>query len=209
MPPLPAPPPGADQAVGRPVNVTEERRERAALICAAEYRQLMWTASNALFEQNRAYAEDLVADLICDVVTGRFPRLPNTPLQVIAFAKCVLRNRAMHVNRDAALLVSVPGDEVGMSRSSDPWLRDPALRQRIRSALSRLPARERQVAVLHWVEGHTVPSVARQLGIAPRTVKELARRGRRKLRNDLAAARSSGAWRFEQRHLYRGPLGRP
>jgi RNA polymerase sigma factor (sigma-70 family) len=108
---------------------------------------------------------------------------------VIAFAKGVLRNRAKHVNRDAALWVPVSEDDIASSRSCDAWFRDPVLRQRLQVALWQLTPRERQVVILHWVDGHSAPSVARQLGVAVRTVKELLRRARSKLGNELRSLR--------------------
>ncbi len=148
--------------------------------------QLRTTAARALFAEARYVAEDMVADVIGDVWNGQFHQLPESELGLLGFVKGVLRNRAMHVNRDCRRVQSL--NETHATRNIiDQWdkanqiivVRD------VRKALMRLSARQRQIATLHWLHQHTCPHIAADLGISVRTVKELLRRARKVLRAEL------------------------
>lgn len=69
----------------------------------------------------------------------------------------------------------------------DPWhLARRALAERdVHRALNRLSSRERQLVILHSLEGWSIANAAAKVGISQRTAKEILRRGRRKLRECL------------------------
>jgi RNA polymerase sigma factor (sigma-70 family) len=147
----------------------------------------VWTAQNALFDYARAHAQDLVSDVITDVGRGAFHALPDADHQAVGFIESVIRNRANHINRREARLVSLSGDEPS-SDPHDPWQRGARvlLVRDVADALSRLTPREREVAAMHWLDQWSSPEIAGALGISVRTVKELLRRARRGLRAHLA-----------------------
>lgn len=71
-------------------------------------------------------------------------------------------------------------------------------RERLQQALDRLPAQQREILLLHDVEGHTLPEVAEVMGIALGTLKSRLHRARERLRTLLGPAdggtfRSGGA----------------
>jgi RNA polymerase sigma-70 factor (ECF subfamily) len=63
----------------------------------------------------------------------------------------------------------------------------------LRRAVSRLPARERQVFVLKDVEGHGHAEISRMLGLPEPTVRTLLHRAIKRLQRDLAAFDARGA----------------
>lgn len=79
------------------------------------------------------------------------------------------------------------GADVGPSaRSSAPAIDDEATsRLTVQHAIAALPARQRAVVVLHYLEGLPVAEVANLLGVATGTVKVQLSRAREKLRTAL------------------------
>jgi RNA polymerase sigma-70 factor (ECF subfamily) len=67
------------------------------------------------------------------------------------------------------------------------------LRICLRRAISRLPARQRQVFVLKDIEGYPHAEIGRMLGIPEATVRTLLHRAVRNLQGDLAAFRPGAA----------------
>jgi RNA polymerase sigma factor FliA len=71
---------------------------------------------------------------------------------------------------------------------------DPALsaerlqaKERFRRAFAQLPARERQVAVLLYVEGRTLRDIGARLGVSESRVSQIHTELRRRLREQLAS----------------------
>ena len=71
---------------------------------------------------------------------------------------------------------------------------DPALsaergeaKERFRAAFAQLPARERQVAVLLYVEGRTLRDIGARLGVSESRVSQIHTELRRRLRERLAS----------------------
>jgi RNA polymerase sigma factor for flagellar operon FliA len=62
-----------------------------------------------------------------------------------------------------------------------------AAKERFRAAFSELPARERQVAVLLYVEGRTLREIGSRLGVSESRVSQIHTELRRRLRERLAA----------------------
>lgn len=151
------------------------------------WESLVRAAASALFRRYQTYAEDLVADLIADIAAGAFPNLPEKSDTLVAFARGVIRNRAKQVNRREARLLRFADlrqiAEVPARVDTDAWrsaLRAQLARD-IAAASAYLTPREAEIAQLHWIEAWPTTDIASRLGIAPRTVKELLRRARRKL----------------------------
>jgi len=150
--------------------------------------ELVRLARRALFRNAREFAEDLVGDVLGDIAAGKFSGLPPTHRRVVAFARAVLRNRAVVVNRREARRSPLPGEQLTTAGSVDAWraAHQALLRRDVANALALLTPREREIATLHWLDGWPVPALAKELGIATRTVKELLRRARPKLCAALA-----------------------
>jgi RNA polymerase sigma factor FliA len=73
--------------------------------------------------------------------------------------------------------------------SADPTLSAErcAAKERFRAAFAQLPARERQVAVLLYVEGHTLRDIGARLGVSESRVSQIHTELRRRLRERLAS----------------------
>lgn len=161
----------------------------AEFLCVYHWNDLVRTAEAALFSYARTLPEDLVADLIADVNANHFPKLALQPTttKLVSFAKGVVRNRAKDANRREVRLVRFkeqpPANQrLDVSRTESHAL----LRHEIETALAHLTPRERQVAILHWLDGWQTPDLAKKLGLARSTVKELLRRAKRKLHAALS-----------------------
>lgn len=160
---------------------------RAGVLLTHHYTSLLRTARGTLFTDVGWQAEDLVCDLIGDVATGKLARLPADRKRLVPFCHGVLRNRAKDVNRRERRLVALADAPPATDRSPDPLHRTEwvLLRSEVGHALRCLAPRERECAILHWIEGWGTPEVAGHLEIATSTAKELLRRGRKKLRRSL------------------------
>lgn len=169
------------------VPVAGARVDRAQRLYAHHWDELVTTAERALCDYARAHAPDLVSEAIDDVRRGAFNTLPDTDDNDVGFIKGVLRNRARHVNRREARLVSLSSADQSVSLV-DPWQKSgrALLERDVLDALAQLTPRERQLASLHWLEQWSGPEIAATLGISVHTVKELLRRARRHLRRHLA-----------------------
>jgi RNA polymerase sigma factor (sigma-70 family) len=69
-------------------------------------------------------------------------------------------------------------------------LQDQSRERALRSALARLPERQRQAVVLRHLEGLSNPEIAEIMNISPRAVESLTARGKRALADLLAAQRN-------------------
>ena len=76
--------------------------------------------------------------------------------------------------------------------SADPTIsaERSAAKERFRAAFAQLPARERQVAVLLYVEGHTLRDIGARLGVSESRVSQIHTELRRRLRERLASDES-------------------
>lgn len=85
----------------------------------------------------------------------------------------------------------LPGHDPDQHPARDAGLEDRDLARRLQAVLDELPLAQREVLILHDLDGHSDQAVADLLGVPKGTVKSRLRLGRRKLR-DLAEAR--GLW---------------
>ncbi len=92
------------------------------------------------------------------------------------------RGRARKADREVALDVDHP---------ARPVSEDALLRLRLERAMSRLPARMREVLVLHDVEGFTHEQIGERLGVAPGTCKSQLFKARAKMREMLRPIRQT------------------
>lgn len=180
---------GDPSDAGDPDSLGRTPRYWAEFLYARHWDELIRTARRALFSNTQAYAEDIAADLIADVLAGRFPNLPRKSQDVVRYAKGVLRNRAWDANRKESRYRALSDGLPHFHSSPDPWVRASCalLGKQLDSALARLTKREREVVQLHWIDGWSTRDTAAKLNIAQRTVKELLRRARHRLRESLAS----------------------
>lgn len=145
------------------------------------------SARRALFAHTQSDAMDLVCEVIADTGDGAFPGLPRDDTKALAFLEGVIRHRASHINRREARMVALPEDDV-LGDVSDAWqcAARVVVARDIGRALKTLTPREREMATLHWIEGWSSRQIGESLGVSVRTVKELLRRGRRRLRSNLS-----------------------
>jgi RNA polymerase sigma factor, sigma-70 family len=145
------------------------------------------SARRALFAHTQGDAMDLVCEVIADTADGAFPNLPRDDTKALAFLEGVIRHRASHINRREARVVALSGDDV-LGDVSDAWqcAARVVVARDVSRALKMLTPREREMATLHWIEGWSSRQIGEALGVSVRTVKELLRRGRRRLRSNLS-----------------------
>lgn len=89
-----------------------------------------------------------------------------------------LRRRDFEDVQGTNLLDANPGPHEAAERSSR--------RRRIREALDRLPAEQREAVVLFYLQGHRVREICDRTGASPSAVKMRLKRGREALKSQLA-----------------------
>jgi len=124
--------------------------------------------------------EELAQDAMVRTLAA-WPRIRD-PARADAYARRALVNRYRNVVRSTLTHLRhqhrlTPTEPAPESPPADDRLD-------LRSALSRLPARQRAVLVLRYFEDLTETEVARLLGIPLGTVKSLNRRGLQRLREE-------------------------
>jgi len=91
----------------------------------------------------------------------------------------------------AQLSANFPDPEAGPGIESEQYQRDQR-RERLRAIIAdlgtRIPELSQAIIVLRWIEGRTVPVIARELGVSENCVKMRLRRARRQLRDLLHRA---------------------
>ena len=132
---------------------------------------------------NRALAEDLLADTFEKVLTARRrhdPRRASEKTWIYAIALNVLRD---HVRRSAAESRAYERVDEGVARDvfADVETRDELMR-----GMSRLSAEEREAIALRFGAALTVPEMATVLGEPLTTIEGRVYRALRKLRESLA-----------------------
>jgi RNA polymerase sigma-70 factor (ECF subfamily) len=170
-------------------NAIRTPREWGVWLQVRHWNDLQRTAAAGLFGYAKACAEDIVAETIADMLAGKFSTMPQTEMELLFFTKAVVRNKARVVNRGERRLTEMPaaGAVVSMSLMQDAWrlaVRAQTIRD-VRGALDGLSHRERQMVVLHSLDGESIGRIAETLGISRHTAKECLRRARGKLRKSL------------------------
>jgi RNA polymerase sigma-70 factor (ECF subfamily) len=138
--------------------------------------------------------EDLAAEVLLQIVANDYAILRNfrgnsslaTYLTVIARRVCVHEL----ARRGAARELQPGGDHPQLHEmEAEEPPRTPGLEslEEVEKLLSKLPAREREVVRLHYIEGRTYEEISTELNIPVNSIGPILSRARKKLRKDTAA----------------------
>ena len=128
--------------------------------------------------RNRAAAEDLVQDAVCNALAAQNSFIPGTNFS--AWMHRILRNRFisdLRKRRDTTDIEDVPAS----SFASNPTHEDSLALKDLSLALSRLPADQREALVMVVVQGMSYEALAEATGCAVGTAKSRVFRARRQL----------------------------
>ncbi|AQS86950.1 DNA-directed RNA polymerase sigma-E/Sigma-24/FecI [Neoasaia chiangmaiensis NBRC 101099] len=128
--------------------------------------------------RNRASAEDLVQDAVCNALAAQDSFIPGTNFS--AWMHRILRNRFisdLRKRRDTTDIDDVPSS----SFASNPTHEDSLALKDLSLALSRLPADQREALVMVVVQGMSYEALAEATGCAVGTAKSRVFRARRQL----------------------------
>ncbi|XVV12771.1 SigE family RNA polymerase sigma factor [Actinoplanes sp. CA-131856] len=151
----------------------------------AERGQVLLRIAHALTGDRRS-AEDLVQGALAKAY-ARWPRIHG---DAEAYVRRIIYNDRVSGWRRAGHGREVPMAEVPDRPGAE---HDVAERLALREALLSLPARQRAVLVLRYLEDRTVEETAEVLGCRPGTVASQASRALAKLREKIG----TGTWRME------------
>jgi RNA polymerase sigma factor (sigma-70 family) len=136
-------------------------------------------------------AEDVVGTILCDIACGRLPP-PPSDVSPVAYTMGILKKRARHVIRNEARFqplhpaMAAAAPVAGWDRANRALLR-----RRMARAMRVLTAGERDVITMRFDQEMSIEEIAALRRTRQQTVKELERRGLRKLRAELCAYRSA------------------
>jgi RNA polymerase sigma-70 factor (sigma-E family) len=166
----------------------EQSLEAEFTAFVAERGAALLRIAHALTGERRA-AEDLVQGALAKAY-ARWPRIHS---DAEAYVRRIVYNDRVSGWRRAARRFEVPVAEVPDHPHTD---QDVTERLAVRDALLSLPARQRAVLVLRYLEDLSVEETALALGCRPGTVASQASRALAKLR-DLVGGRDEPAWSME------------
>ncbi len=132
-----------------------------------------------------ALVEDVTQATFLSVIRSRdrYVRGANVARWVLSIAanaaRDVLRRQSLGVEQ-----LTATGEQ--LERPAETAQSDPGLRKRLEGALAKLPASQREVVVLHKVEGLLFEEVAEVLGISATAARIRAHRGYERLKELLA-----------------------
>lgn len=128
--------------------------------------------------RNRAQAEDLVQDAVCNALSARNSFIPGT--NFAAWMHRILRNRFisdLRKRRATTDIDSLPGDFLSVEANHDDRL---AVKD-LAFALAQLPTDQREALVLVVLQGVSYQELAEMTGCAVGTAKSRVFRARRQL----------------------------
>lgn len=128
--------------------------------------------------RNRAAAEDLVQDAVCNALAAQDSFIPGTNFP--AWMHRILRNRFisdLRKRRETTDIDDVPASVFASAASHD----DKLALQDLSLALSRLPADQREALIMVVVQGMSYEALAEATGCAVGTAKSRVFRARRQL----------------------------
>lgn len=131
--------------LGRRLRARLSSSEEASDLVQDAFARLLGSSSLERLREPEAFLNRIVANLLVD----RSRRLAN---------------RAVHLPLDGLGDIAVPADQAEGLELGE-------MRRRYRNALDSLPARMREVFVLHRIEELSYKDIASRLGISPRTVE--------------------------------------
>lgn len=125
--------------------------------------------------RDEALAEDLLQQTFLSVVRSvdRFQRGAKVWPWLLTIAANAARGSLRHQRQG----VEVLGEEPGLEPSVTPTPSDPGARKRIEAAFAAMPASQREVVLLHKVEGLSFEEIAGMLGITSTAARIRAHRG--------------------------------
>ena len=132
--------------------------------------------------RNRAAAEDLVQDAVCNALSAQQSFIPGTNFP--AWMHRILRNRFisnLRKRRDTSDIDDVPGSVFASEARHGDRL---ALKE-LAQAMTRLPADQREALVMVVVHGMSYEALAESTGCAVGTAKSRVFRARRQLESWL------------------------
>lgn len=137
--------------------------------------------------RDHALAEDITQETFIAAVRSR----QDTTQITIAWLQIVARNKLVdvlrrNINYEDKLRV------IANSLSESPEV-DPTDRLRLETALANLPVHYRLVLTLHYLNGMTVPAIAKELDRSVKSVEALITRARRALANEFEDDVDGGA----------------
>ena len=138
--------------------------------------------------RNRAAAEDLVQDAVCNALSAQDSFIPGT--NFAAWMHRILRNRFisnLRKRRDTTDIEDVPQSTFATDAPHEDRL---ALKE-LGKAMSRLPADQREALVMVVVHGMSYEALAEATGCAVGTAKSRVFRARRQLETWLLGEASS------------------
>ena len=110
----------------------------------------------------------------------------RTPDRFAGWLMTIVRNRARNLVRREVLRVTdvVPETAAARGRTPEKEAEHTELRERLERALRRLPEVQREIVLLHDLEGWRHREIADHLGIPPGTVRSHLHFARKSLRRD-------------------------
>ncbi len=110
----------------------------------------------------------------------------RTPDRFAGWLMTIVRNRARNLVRREVLRVTdvVPETAAARGRTPEKEAEHTELRERLETALRRLPEIQREIVLLHDLEGWRHREIADHLGIPPGTVRSHLHFARKSLRRD-------------------------
>ena len=127
---------------------------------------------------------------------GALGRLEDcrTPDRFAGWLMTIVRNRARNLVRREVLRDTdvVPETTAARGRTPEEATEHEELKERLRSALCRLPEVQREIVLLHDLEGWRHREIAKHLGIPSGTVRSHLHFARKSLRRDSDLVRVDG-----------------
>ena len=145
-------------------------------IFVSQHRELF--ASALAITRNKAMAEDTVHEALMAVAS-----LKEAPRDIAAYLFRVVRNKALHNNRQAGRFSPMDDDYLEQtSNHAEPNPEQDILIQQIKQHMGSLNMDEQQVLMLKIFEDMTFNDIARIMEASPNTVASWYRRGLEKLK---------------------------
>lgn len=140
-------------------------------------------------------AEDLVQDAFLKALRRIRSLRPGSPFG--PWFHRLVRNEALNRRRWRARRETRPLSESDAAPGGNPAAdaERAVLRERLRSALDRLPAIQAAVVVMHDVQGYAHAEIAQTLGIPEGTSRSHLHHARRRLRDWLSDERKEARWK--------------
>ena len=133
----------------------------------------------------RCRDREMAADVTQDVFVAAVRSVPDPDDISVAWLIATARNRLIDlVRRDERYVTKLRLIRAGWAETGDDDDRV-VTRLELEAAMARLSVLHRVVLTLHYLDGHSVPALAEQLGRSVKSVEGLMTRARRNLRREL------------------------